>query len=63
MYFIYYSAGIYVEVLSVMKEFSYLDLSERMPNYDLQAHFDQVVPNPKLLTITDPLSLSFNAMQ
>ena len=42
--------------------FKGLNLSERMPGYDLQAHLDRVVPNPKLLTITDPLSLSFSAI-
>ena len=46
-----------------MTEFSRLNFSERMSEYDLQAHLDRVVPNQKILTIPDLLSLSFSVMQ
>jgi len=46
-----------IQLGSVMREFSYLNLSERMQEYDLQAHLDRVIRNSKLLTIPDPLSL------
>lgn len=57
-----YSVDISAKMLSVMTELSYLNLSERMPEYDLQAYLDRVVPNPKLLTKPDPPSLSYSAM-